>query len=108
MNVLPHELEVTGFDTDLFREVSKLFIKNSDSYMSDVVLETSDYLSSEFRPEDVWLGHSYFIMPVDARGNIDPQGRNVRLHYEIIPILREYMRDGILNSSAQKIINALK
>lgn len=47
-------------------------------------------------------------MPVDARGNIDPQGRNVRLHYEIIPILREYMRDGILNSSAQKIINALK
>ncbi len=108
MNVLPHELDVTGFDTDLFREVSKLFIKNSDSYMSDVVLETSDYLSSEFRPEDVWLGHSYFIMPVDARGNIDPQGRNVRLHYEIIPILREYMRDGILNSSAQKIINALK
>lgn len=108
VDVLPQELDIVGFDTELFREVSKLFIKNSNPNMPNVIFEASDYLSSEFRPEDVWLGHSYFIMPIDANGSIDPQGRNMRLQYEIIPILKEYVKDGILNTSARGVINTLK
>lgn len=59
----------------------------------------SQYLSEEFRPEDVWLGHSYFITK-----DIDFV---TRLKYEIKPILKEYIKDGILKQSAETFINNL-
>lgn len=48
-------------------------------------------LSKEFDAEDVQLGHSYFIDKSEDGGSMD-----VRLEYEIKPILREYIKDGIL------------
>ena len=104
INMLPENLEIDGFDEDLFESVSKLFISNYEEYKNDktVLLIRSEYLSEEFRPEDVWLGHSYFIMQ-SAEGN----NKNMRLNYEIKPILKEYLKDGILKISAEKIINAL-
>ena len=89
------------FETDLFKEVSKLFIKNIDSYETDGKLEKSDLLSAEFRPEDVWIGHSYFIID-------DKKTKEYRLKYEIKPILKEYLKDGILTASAEDKINELK
>ena len=89
VNVLPKELE-GNFDRNLFKAVSKLFIKNYDEYINntDTELKRALTLSSEFKPEDVWLGHSYFITkntPID-----------IRWEYEIKPILFEYVKDGIL------------
>ena len=76
VNVLPEDL--TGelgnqFESTLFAQVTDLFNTN---------------LSSEFKKEDVQLGHSYFITeytPID-----------IRWEYEIKPILLEYVKDGIL------------
>lgn len=48
-------------------------------------------LSPEFEKKDVQLGHSYFIDKSDEGGSID-----IRLQYEIKPILFEYVKDGIL------------
>ncbi|MGM5630917.1 AAA family ATPase [Apibacter raozihei] len=100
VDMLPTILEVDGFDSDLFREISKLFIQNIEEYINDttVILLPSDHLSSEFRPEDVWIGHSYFVMK---------DNRELRLKYEIIPILKEYLKDGILKDSAKEIIQNL-
>lgn len=101
IDVLPKILKGESFQSDLFRRVSELFISNYDEYIKDsnVELKISEHLSEEFRPQDVWLGHSYFI-----KGDGD---FNLRKRYEIVPILKEYVNDGVLKQSALSIINDL-
>ena len=101
IDVLPKVLEGDSFELELFKQVSALFIQNLDEYLKDhtIELKLSEHLSEEFRPEDVWLGHSYFI-----KGEGDFL---MRKKYEIVPILKEYVKDGILKKSAESIINAL-
>ena len=101
VDVLPKILDNGNFETDYFKKVSELFIKNFDEYVEnqEIILVKSQYLSEEFRPEDVWLGHSYFITK-----DIDFA---TRLKYEIKPILKEYIKDGILKQTAETFINNL-
>ena len=76
VNILPKDLTNElgdQFEGALFAKVTNLFNTN---------------LSSEFKKEEVQLGHSYFITkntPI-----------NIRWEYEIKPILFEYVKDGIL------------
>ena len=76
VNILPKDLTNElgdQFEGTLFAKVTNLFNTN---------------LSSEFKKEEVQLGHSYFITkntPID-----------IRWEYEIKPILFEYVKDGIL------------
>ena len=101
VNVLPKELE-GDFDKNLFKAVSELFIENYDEHISNpnIELKGAQTLSPEFKPEDVWLGHSYFIT------NNTPI--NIRWEYEIKPILLEYVKDGILvGEGIETIINNL-
>ena len=104
----PFGLEVDGFDEDLFEKVSSLFVKNFDDYKESgwdqtMKLEPADTLSEEYKPEDVWIGHSYFLMQ-DEEGNDNTTNR---LLYEIIPLLEEYVRDGVLTAEAQDVIDEL-
>lgn len=101
IDMLPQVLDGDKFELDLFKQVSSLFIQKFNDYVLDntVKLIPSEHLSEEFRPEDVWLGHSYFI-----KGEND---FSLRTKYEIVPILKEYVKDGILKQSAESIINAL-
>ena len=104
----PFGLEVEGFNEDLFEKVSSLFVKNFDEYKESgwdptMKLEPADTLSEEYKPEDVWIGHSYFLMQ-DEEGNDNTTNR---LLYEIIPLLEEYVRDGVLTAEAQDIIDEL-
>ena len=69
--------------SNLFLAVSKLF--------------TKDYLSSDFEPKDVQLGHSYFLATKE-------EDLKLKLEYEIKPLLREYVKDGILSEGAKEII----
>ena len=104
----PFGLEVEGFDEDLFEKVSSLFVKNFDDYKESgwdptMKLESADTLSEEYKPEDVWIGHSYFLMQ-DEEGEDNTSNR---LLYEIIPLLEEYVRDGVLTAEAQDVIDEL-
>lgn len=101
IDILPQILEGNTFELELFKKVSGLFVQNFEEYThnNQVSLKVSEHLSEEFRPEDVWLGHSYFIN----------KGKDfeIRKKYEIIPILKEYIKDGILKESAELIISTL-
>ena len=104
----PHAINDKSFDFELFKEVSSLFISNFDEYQDSgcnqsLKLIPADTLSEEYKPEDVWIGHSYFLMT-------DEKGENhkiSRLLYEIIPLLEEYVKDGVLSSEAQETIDHL-
>ena len=95
VNVLPKELE-GDFDKNLFKAVSELFIENYDEYINntDTKLKRAKTLSPEFKPEDVWLGQSYFIQKKYSDGKDVPM--SIRWEYEIKSILLEYIKDGIL------------
>lgn len=93
ITVKPQEIDDDNFNSELFREVSSLFISNYDEYAESgfddtIKLLPAETLSEEYRPEDVWIGHSYFIMD----GEYALQDR---LLFEIIPLLEEYIRDGV-------------
>src|SRR5690606_36146574 len=92
VDVLPKDLseEVNiSFDTELFYSVENLFDTN---------------LSPEFEKKDVQLGHSYFIDKSKDGGSMD-----IRLEYEIKPILLEYVKDGVLiGDDIKKLIEDLE
>lgn len=60
----------------LFDNVGRLFEK--------------EILSREYRKEDVQIGHTYFLVD-------DEEELKMRFKYQIIPILKEYYKDGIIN-----------
>lgn len=96
------------FNAELFEKVSRLFVKNFDAYKASgwdatMRLLPADTLCDEYRPEDVWIGHSYFLMQ-DEEG-VD--NTRERILYELIPLLEEYVRDGVLTADAQTVIDEL-
>jgi 5-methylcytosine-specific restriction protein B len=104
----PFEIEDDRFDASLFRLVSELFVSNYDEYKDsgfdqNLRLIPAETLSDEYKPEDVWIGHSYFIMKDEEGNDISSD----RIIYEIIPLLEEYIRDGILTEEARKTIDDL-
>lgn len=77
---------------ELFDKVEKIFDED---------------LSSDFDKNDIMIGHSYFILDKNlANDAIDKQLKS-RLIFEIQPLLREYVKDGILNLSALNKIESL-
>ena len=104
----PFALDKEGFDSKLFKQVSELFISNFDEYAKSSWEQTlklipAETLSDEYKPEDVWIGHSYFLMK-DEDGYDETSSR---LLYEIIPLLEEYVHDGVLTADAQVTIDEL-
>ena len=104
----PYELNIEGFNKEIFRKVSELFISNYDEYKESgwnqtIKLQPSETLSSEYKPEDVSIGHSYFIFK-DENGNDNTSNR---ILYEIIPLIEDYIRDGVLTENAVETIDYL-
>lgn len=96
------------FNAELFEKVSRLFVKNFDAYKASgwdatMLLLPADTLSDEYKPEDVWIGHSYFLM----RDEEGVDNSRERILYELIPLLEEYVRDGVLTADAQAVIDEL-
>jgi MoxR-like ATPase len=78
---------------ELFAKVSELFLTSTG--------ENSEYIAPDFDPKDVQIGHSYFIVK-------DDKELELRLKYEILPILREYVKDGILLDLAKEELQKLE
>jgi 5-methylcytosine-specific restriction endonuclease McrBC GTP-binding regulatory subunit McrB len=60
----------------------------------------NENISADFAKKDVVLGHSYFL----AESEDDLK---LKLEFEIKSILREYVRDGLLQDTAKDIIESL-
>ena len=87
VSVLPDEKIIENEQAlNIFKEVVSLF---------------EEHLSADFQKEDVMIGHSYFLVK-------DKATLAIKLEYEIKPILKEYLKDGVLNESASKSIENLK
>ena len=56
------------------------------------------FLSAEYILDDIMIGHSYFIFNDDVYNDTDllRENMNLSLKYNIIPLLEEYYKDGIL------------
>ena len=68
------------FDEKLFKSVQDIF-------------DNHTWLSEEFDKRDVAIGHSYFITYDDPTKGMS---RDMRIKYEVRPLLEEYIKDGIL------------
>lgn len=117
VEVLPENLSdelKEDFNLNIFTIVSQLFIKDYNPANKKLdSLTRSDNLTNDFAPKDVWLGHSYFIkqyeIGLDGKENKQkPIDFNLRIKYEIVPILKEYIKDGILKDNALEVINQLE
>jgi 5-methylcytosine-specific restriction endonuclease McrBC GTP-binding regulatory subunit McrB len=79
VDILPDEIVINNIKArQLFNDVKGLFC--------------NEYLSPDFKHNDVMIGHSYFLTS-------DKQNENelkMKLNFEIKPILREYVKDGVL------------
>ena len=72
--------------TDLFNDIES-FIDNQQ------------HLGGDMNVNDLMVGHSYFMAD-------DEEGLRNKVEYEIIPLINEYINDGILNVSAEEKKNA--
>ncbi len=104
VDVLPKVLSETDLNSEKKEKEPRLFFKEEvflkvqELFKNDKE-ENSEHLSEEFQAKDVQLGHSYFIYTEDNfKFNLD---------YEIKPILKEYVTDGILKTSALSFIEEL-
>lgn len=99
---------------EYFKLVSKLFVSNYEDVMpAKATPKRSACLASDFDPEQVWIGHSYFITEKEG-GQGDAEIR-IKMKYEVLPLIKEYVKDGILNSDeknaddpVQTVINRLQ
>lgn len=99
---------------EYFKLVSELFVCNYEDVMfAKATPKRSDCLASDFGPEQVWIGHSYFI--TEKEGEQGDAEIRIKMKYEVLPLIKEYVKDGILNSDeknaedpVQTVINRLQ
>ena len=86
---------------DVFLFLTIIENQKAKSLFKDVDSLFKEHLSPDFQKDDVMIGHSYFLVQDDNK-------LKIKLDYEIKPILKEYLKDGILLESASEIIKDLK
>jgi 5-methylcytosine-specific restriction protein B len=87
VDILPDENVIqNAIAKTLFNEIKTLF--------------SNEFLSSDFKAKDVMIGHSYFLVK-------DENELRIKLEFEIKPILREYLKDGIFLEIANEKIELL-
>ena len=78
-------------DSAVNAKAKSLFSKVANLFNED---ETKTvYLQSDFKAKELQLGHSYFLAETEKQ-------LELKLEFEIIPLLNEYVKDGILSESA--------
>ena len=57
-------------------------------------------LSPEYRPEDVQVGHTYFMAKTERQ-------LRTKIRYQVLPLLREYLADGVFLARGEDAIDGL-
>ena len=66
----------------------------------------NNHISQDFDVADVRIGHSYFL-PKDKNGFVGDELAN-KILYQVVPILREYVKDGVLTNNAENAIKDIE
>lgn len=85
----------------LFSQIEVIETEKGKEYFRRVEeLFSNENLSSDFQntKEDIQIGHSYFMGPEEEL--------SMRMKYEVIPILKEYLKDGIFKEETRVLINS--
>jgi len=77
----------------LFKTVQTLFFKDGENRG-----ERSEWITPEYDPEDVAVGHTYFM----AKNKDDEKELEMKWRYQVVPLLEEYVKDGILKEQARE------
>lgn len=105
VNILPEVEPIRPAGIHKFKAVCELFIEDYEAVdWKYPLFKPSKHISSEFKPEDVMIGHSYFITKEkdeDGKTLDEIKQIELKLKYEIVPILKEYVKDGILKQSKE-------
>lgn len=75
---------------------SVITLPSAKEYFKEVKSLFEIYTASDFEKDDVMLGHSYFLAK-------DEDELKLKLKYEVVPILREYLKDGVLNKNEESV-----
>ena len=67
----------------------------------DLVDGVFEYLSADYDKEDVCIGHSYFLADFESK-------LARKIIYQVVPILREYLKDGVLGKEARLKIDVIE
>ena len=68
----------------MFAQINGLGRKDSSSFIAK-------HKASDFELEDLKVGHSYFMAK-------DMASLKLKMRYEVVPLIKEYIKDGILRS----------
>ena len=103
VDILPTDAAIDDVISDptLKAKAKTLYLQVSKLFNEEQTLDKPVYLQSDFKAKDVQLGHSYFLVNTLAE-------LELKLQYEIKPLLSEYVKDGVLSQDAEKQIKALK
>ncbi len=82
-----------GNNSNLSTLAVQLFDETKKVFTSSELAECT--LSPDYSAEDVCIGHSYFMAQ-------DEQELSLKLRCQVIPILREYFKDGVLIEKRRK------
>ena len=63
--------------------------------------EKNGCMSDDFDADDVAVGHSYFLAE-------DDDALRDKMLFQVVPILKEYLRDAVLNENARERINEIE
>ena len=70
-------------------------VKDSSLEFFDLVAELfTTILSKDYHKEDVQIGHTYFLAKT-------AEELQVKMQYQVVPLLKEYLRDGILTDNGK-------
>lgn len=85
--ILGYKVGTYGVDTDEKRQQE---INSKAAYLFDRIAElfNADNLNNEYYRDDVQIGHTYFLVSSEDQ-------LYLRFRYQMIPILREYYKDGM-------------
>lgn len=85
-SVLPH---------DITADAGQIFCKDEFHAIADIFEQYASDEELNLQP-----GHAYFIVP-----SADPSQINARLKYEIMPLIKEYLLDGMLSRAKDDFVN---
>ena len=116
MNTADHSLQNLDyavrrrFDFEKLKSEEPETIHEGEAFLKDAFkMVQEDVKTSEARgidPEDIMPGISYFMINTDGNGDYDQEHFDYKMKYELIPLLKEYVKDGMF-TKRKKIHNNL-